>query len=242
MQKTINIALQGTQFTLEEPAYEKLHAYLESLKTHFANYQEQSDIIADIEGRVVEHLSERVQKESVGSLADIDALIAEMGSAEDLSEFEGGNADTGTVGGAEKPPKKLYRDVDTAIIGGVCSGIAAYFSVDVTVVRILFAVGIFVTGVSLPLYLVMWLVVPAARSQADKLRMKGLQVNVSTLERQRTNSDSVPEKRTSRIGLWVILGILMVIMIVPFLFFSFFSISNIETDVVPGIQLQTIST
>lgn len=237
MQKTINIALQGMQFTLEEPAFDRLHAYLESLKTHFANYDEKADIIADIEGRIAEHLSERLVRGSVGTLEDIDALIVEMGSAEDLSAFDGTEAkSSASTSDATATTKRLYRDVDNAMIAGVCSGIAAYFDVDPTLVRILFAVSIFVTGVGLPVYLVMWFIVPPARSQTDKLRMRGLPVTVSTFEQQRTKpeEDSSPAKRPGRLLLWIILiiaGSVFGAMLIGMLAASFFTISHTETSI-----------
>lgn len=194
MQKTISIALQGTAFMLEEPAYNALNTYLESLKVHFTSYEEQVDIIADIEGRIAEHLSEKLEKGSVGTLADIDALIAEMGSVDDLSSFDGAEASSSATRKPSLQEKRLYRDVDNAMIAGVCSGIATYFDIDPTLVRVLFAASIFVTGIGLPVYLVMWFLVPAARSQTDKLRMHGRPVTISTLEQQRTQLKETPSK------------------------------------------------
>ncbi len=234
MQKTINIALQGTQFTLEEPAYNALHSYLESLKAHFASYDERTDIIADIEGRIAEHLSERLSKGSVGSLADIDALIAEMGSAEDLSEFDGAETKSGASIETSKGEKRLYRDVDNGMIAGVCAGLAVYFDIDPTIVRVAFALGFFFSGISLPAYIIMWIVVPVVHSQTDKLRMQGLPVNISTLERQRTNPEpeETPANRSSRTLLWIILGVIGFIaslMLLGMFFMSFFMVSNTIT-------------
>lgn len=231
MQKTVSIALQGAQFTLEEAAYNRLHEYLESLKLHFAAYPERDEIIGDIEGRIAEHLTERLNGNRVATMADIDTLIVSMGSAEDLAAFDGASSaatDTEPKAAEEtKGEKRLYRDIDNAMLGGVCAGMASYFDMDPTLVRILFVLFVLFTGFGILVYFLMWLIVPAARSQTDKLRMRGVSVNVASLEKQRTQAEPIVENSSSRWLLWLVCGLIIALLLLAMFGFGAVSIFRI---------------
>lgn len=64
------------------------------------------------------------------------------------------------------PPRKLYRSRDDRMIGGVCGGIAEYFNVDATLVRLLAVAAILLAGSAILAYLIAWIIVPEEPSPA----------------------------------------------------------------------------
>ncbi len=171
MKKIININLNGRVIPIEDSAYEKLQAYIESLRRYFANEESREEIINDIESRIAELLHEKIRK---GADAinddDVNEIIAAMGTVED---FEAAESETTAASStsqqnsqqdhsyAEKKPRgRLYRDTNDKFIGGVCSGIASYLNVDPAVVRLLFAIIGFGTGIGFLAYIILWIVLP----------------------------------------------------------------------------------
>ena len=69
--------------------------------------------------------------------------------------------------------RRLYRDADSRVLGGVCSGMGAYFNIDVVIFRILFVLSVFMGGAGVLIYIILWIVVPKAKTTAQKLEMKG---------------------------------------------------------------------
>ncbi|HEX6847636.1 MAG TPA: PspC domain-containing protein [Chitinophagaceae bacterium] len=176
MKKIININLSGRVVPIEDSAYEKLQAYIESLRRYFANEEGRDEIINDIESRIAELMSEKVRKgaDSITD-ADVNEIANSMGRPED---FEGEEvkeqsyASSASSAGANQqssqsqaPPRAkrgLYRDTSDKFIGGVCSGIAAYLNVDPAIVRILFAIITFGGfGLGFMAYIILWIVLPA---------------------------------------------------------------------------------
>ena len=169
MKKIININLSGRVIPIEDSAYEKLQAYIESLRRYFSNEEGRDEIINDIESRIAELMSEKIRKgaDSVTE-ADVDEIITTMGRPED---FEA--AERETVAGAQQkasaaeetyPTKKrgrLYRDSSDKILGGVASGIANYLDIDPAVMRILMLLFVFTAGFGILLYIILWIVLPA---------------------------------------------------------------------------------
>jgi len=194
MKKTITINISGTIFHIEEDAYEKLQQYLNKLKVHFGADPEGAEIVSDIEMRICELFLENGKSENTVVVNDwVDEVIAIMGTPEDFAEEEGVNNQTVTP---EKGKKRLYRDPENKIIGGVCSGLAAYFNIDPLVVRVLMAILFFANGIGLLGYLVLWIAVPRALTTAQRLEMRGKQVNISNIE-QTVRDDNPADKGTS---------------------------------------------
>ena len=188
MKKTIDINLAGLRFSLDEDAYQRLQAYLRALETQLAQTVGKEEILADIEGRIAELFTVDLNTgKQVINLAEVDAVISTMGAPED---FAGDDAEGGRVAGDWQPlgaedsnKKRLFRDADDRVVGGVASGLAAYFEVDPVVVRLLWAASIFLGGLGVWLYLIMWVVVPPARTTADRLRMRGEKVNWKNIQK-----------------------------------------------------------
>ena len=188
MKKTYNINLGGIVFHIDEDAYELLDKYLSNLRIHFSKEEGAEEIVHDMELRISELFSERLnEKNQVITLKDVEEIIAQMGKPEEFSEDA--TQDTNEYIKEEKTPKRLFRDPDNKVIGGVCSGIAAYFGWDVTILRILLIIlafpifwnGAFIIKGIVLFYIIAWIIIPEANTATDKLSMKGMKVNVENI-------------------------------------------------------------
>jgi phage shock protein PspC (stress-responsive transcriptional regulator) len=178
MKKNISINISGIIFHIEEDGFESLRKYLDSINKYFASFEDSSEILADIESRVAEiFLSKLNEGKQVITAEDVNALIATMGSVRDFQaaeeqEFAAGQENTSKAGNGPSqststgkttsPPKQLLRDQKRKILGGVCSGVANYFNVDPVWIRLLFALLAFAYGITILVYVIMWIVVPGS--------------------------------------------------------------------------------
>lgn len=195
MKKTVNINLGGIIFHIDEDAFEKLKAYLTSIKTHYKNEEGCDEIAADIEARIAEILQER--KTHIISHNDVDSIIAIMGDPKSYEENIEQESNDQYFDTSIKSKKRIYRDKDKEIIGGVCSGIASYFNLDPVIIRLLFVVGLFMGG-GILVYLILWAIIPEAKTTVEKLQMKGETVNAEnikkTIQQEFENLKSTIEK------------------------------------------------
>lgn len=183
MNKTLNINLAGYIFHIDEDAYHRLEGYLTTLKRQFAVMEGGSEIISDIELRIAELFRERTsESKEVITDEDVQAVIGIMGKPEDYLDPEDEASMTGGEAAYTGRNRRIYRDPDNRIIGGVSSGLAAYFNMDPLWLRLLFVVLTFV-GPGIIIYLVMWIVIPKASTTAEKLQMRGEEVNISSIQR-----------------------------------------------------------
>lgn len=187
MKKTVIINISGIVFHIDEDAYEKLKAYLDSLNHYFGNTAESREIITDIESRIAELLQPKISpnKQSI-SIEDVEEILSILGSPEDIAASDSTSYEAETATGSypgKQVTRRLYRDLDNSTIGGVCSGLGAYFDVDPIIFKIIFIALIFAGGVSFIIYPILWIVVPAARTSAQKLEMRGKDINVSNIEK-----------------------------------------------------------
>src|ERR1051325_9344194 len=170
MKKIININLSGRVIPIEDTAYEKLQAYIESLRRYFVNEEGRDEIINDIESRIAELMNEKIRKGADRVTDDdVNEIIASMGRPEDFDAQEAEPASTASQQSNQqqytytekKPRGRLYRDTNDKFIGGVCSGIAAYMNVDPAIVRILFAIVTFGGfGLGFLIYILLWMILP----------------------------------------------------------------------------------
>ena len=186
MKKAIKINLSGIIFHIDDDAYEKLKHYLDTISSHFSDSQESKEIIDDIETRIAELFQERVTKENqVITLGIVNEVIEIMGTPEDIAD--GGEEPSGTGASYHQTyerSKRLYRDPENSIIGGVCGGLGAYFNIDPVIFRLLFVVFFFAGGASILVYIVLWIALPQALTAGQKLEMRGEKVNVSNIEKK----------------------------------------------------------
>lgn len=151
---------------LEDDAYSQLSAYLNDIKIRLGNDRLAQETINDIEIRVTELLSEKVNTGQAVTLEIVDQIINQIGRPEDITDVSGENF-------KPKKPKRFYRDPDGSIIAGVCSGLATYFNVDSLVFRIIFLALIFANGLGILLYFILWIALPNAVTPFQKMEMMG---------------------------------------------------------------------
>ncbi len=181
MNKTTNIHLAKTLYSLDETAYKKLKSYLDQLTLLFNKTDGAKDILEDIEARIAELFTERkVNERYVISVEDVEEVILILGKPEDLIDDENDEIKEGST-----EPKKLFRDPDDRFLGGVAGGLGHYFGIDSVWIRLIFLILFFssVGGVS-PVYALLWILIPEAKTTADKLKMKGESVNVSNIKKK----------------------------------------------------------
>ncbi len=197
MNKTVNINLGGMFFHIDEDAYQKLTRYFEAIKRSLSNSSGQDEIIKDIEMRIGELIAEKhTSDKQVINLREIDEVIAVMGQPEDY------RLDNDDEPARETPPfyspkasKKLYRDKEKGMIGGVAAGLGHYFGIDAVWIRILLVLFVWIGGSGIIAYIVLWIVMPEAITTSEKLEMMGEPVNISNIERKvREEFDSVSER------------------------------------------------
>ena len=227
MDKTKNISLGGFSFLIEENAYTALSQYLAEVRQHLQHNSDRDEIIFDVEQRMAELLKERTANREVIMHQDVLYLIEVLGKPEQYVEDEEAdkatNAATEATAKAFSTNKPLYRDIDDCKIGGVLSGMAHYFNISPTILRIAFAVCLILSfvvsyrwiflfnGVSwaiIMLYILLWMIVPAAVTTAQKLEMQGAAVTLDSLASYKSSSTSSTEwhKSYSDKILWGVIG------------------------------------
>ncbi|NBW36059.1 MAG: PspC domain-containing protein [Cytophagia bacterium] len=191
MKKNISINISGIIFHIEEDGYELLRKYLDSVNRYFSNFEDSTEILADIEGRIAEiFLSKLNDSKQVITAEDVNALMSIMGSVNDFKAAEESEFATEPIGAPKESsqkerttnnqqessagsgsstykssePKRLYRDQQRQFLGGVCAGLANYFNVDAVWIRLLFAVLMFAYGTAILLYIILWIAVPASNT------------------------------------------------------------------------------
>jgi phage shock protein PspC (stress-responsive transcriptional regulator) len=194
MNKTISINLGGMFFHIDEDAYQKLSRYFDAVKRSLST-DGRDEIMKDIESRIAELFQERIQNDKqVIGLVEIDAVISIMGQPEDykIDEETAQPIDYSIPSKA----KKLYRDKENSIIGGVASGFGHYFTIDPVWIRLLFVI-IVVAGFGSPIliYLVLIIIIPEAITTSQKLEMKGEPITISNIERKvKEGIDEIADK------------------------------------------------
>lgn len=192
MNKSLTISLGGKVFHIEEDAYESLSQYLKEIELKL-NASEAKEILQDIESRIAELLMEFLSKgREVVMLDDIEKIKETVGSPKDFEDENQAakNSEDRTV------RKQLFRDIDRKVIGGVCSGLSHYIGIDVVWVRLIFLffllfgfsfISFYVPTISINLivlliYLILWIVIPAAKTTSDKLKMMGKPINLESIK------------------------------------------------------------
>ena len=203
MKKVINASIGGRSFALDEDAYNRLSAYFDHFKSRL-NRDTQSardEVMSDLESRIAELFDEGIGGASyrVVDLALVSKVVGQLGMPDGSAEMPGqAGHDAGMRTGYEagagagfdkrsagpdlsyngdkgEVKKRLYRDPDNKAVGGVCSGLASFLNIDTTIVRIILLLTLLLWGSGLLVYLVLWIVVPLAKTPAQKCEMRGLE-------------------------------------------------------------------
>jgi phage shock protein PspC (stress-responsive transcriptional regulator) len=238
MKKTIHINLAGHAFSIDEDAYERLDTYLKAVEKKLGNSAEARETLDDINLRIAE-LFRGVHSDAASAitLPDVEEIIKTLG---DPGDYE--TPDDPDEMGEEKttfdipPQKKLYRDPDNRVLGGVCSGLANYFNLDPIVFRLLFIVATLLYGTSFLAYLILWIAIPKAVTIQQRIMMMGSAPASDSRRRrqpERTGGENALNDTLRVVG--VIFGIFLI-------FFSFVSLTALFisfslTDVLFGTLL-----
>ncbi len=198
MKEVLKVSIARVSFTLEKDACKELEQYLDNLKIYYKAESGRDEILDDIEERVAELIIEKGGKEKVVTLEDIISIIDIMGKPYENED----SFDSGGMYGQGRAKRSLYRDTANGVVGGVCSGLAAYFKMDVVWVRILFILFFVVTAAPMfairhffgfhmgwfafmiLVYCVLWIIIPAAKTVAQKCAMHGETLSVDEIQRK----------------------------------------------------------
>ena len=212
-------SIAGISFTLEKDAYEALQTYIKSLNDAYKNNPDGEEIIADIEARIAELILSTQPAEGIVAKPLIDNIIKQLGSAEEIDE-EGAEpyAETIDQNGNPRIPRRLYRDLENKKLGGVCAGVANYFDVDSTWIRLAMFIPLVITifgsvdifrwiapfsgnlfGFVIIGYAIMWFTIPAASSARQKLEMKGERVTARNIH-EATQAPSLDERERTMLA------------------------------------------
>ncbi len=187
MEKTFTINISGQIFNINESAFVILEKYLNALKVHFTKIEGGDEIIIDIEMRIAELLNEKLQRHKVVvTKEDIQEIISILGEVEDFiedDEQESSESKSKQKSETTEKNKQLYRDTEDNVFGGVARGLAYYLGINVIFVRLAFIVLLFAFTSGFWIYIILWLVIPNAKTSVQKLEMKGEPINISNIEK-----------------------------------------------------------
>ena len=182
MKRAISINLGGIVFNIDDDAYRELQAYLTQIESCFSDREESKEIMNDIEARIAELFNERITDyKKVITSKDVNDIIDVMGGPEQFGETENESTHKQRERFGPSGYRRMYRDPDNRILGGVCSGMSAYWRIDPIILRILFVIAFLGLGTGLIIYIILWIVLPEAKTKAQKLEMMGEKVNVSNI-------------------------------------------------------------
>ena len=213
MKKVVNVSVGGRSFSLDEDAYARLTTYFDHFKARLDRDTQSAkeEVMADLENRIAELFDQGTGGASyrVVNLALVAKVVEQLGMPDGSkepypaysennaseqetnfgmdNEYPGSNPGSGpdfSYNGAQGTiRRRLFRDMDNKTIGGVCSGLAAFLNIDITLVRILALLALLLWGTGLLVSLVLWIVVPPARTPAEKCEMRGFEPTAENMAR-----------------------------------------------------------
>ena len=237
-------SISGVGFTFEKVAYERLNNYLASLKEAYKSNPDSEEILADIEARIAELiLSAQSDAQCVVTLPIIENIIEQLGSPEAISgeEEKAGNSSESRI------PRRLYRDLENAKLGGVCAGLAKHFGVDAVWIRLAMASPLILVVIGAPFlhwlstlggnlcavffitYLILWFAIPEAKSARQKLEAEGKPISASTIANRQgaTQEEQAKSSVASAVTTFgrfmvIVMKVLLGLLLFPVTFVAFF--------------------
>jgi len=209
MNKVFNINLGGYPFTIDEDAYEHLRTYLDAIHRHFKKTEGYEEITHDIETRLAELFLEQLGSHPIVSIQNVNSAIDIMGRPEEFgantmdaeSASDDNTSETTAKGFKIKTGKRMFRDSEEQVIGGVAAGLSAYFGVpDPLWLRLLFVVMVISGGIGIPLYLILWAIMPEAKTAGDRLAMRGERINISNISKIITEEFEHLSEKVTELG------------------------------------------
>tara|TARA_B100001093_G_scaffold447600_1_gene452609 strand:- start:1793 stop:3349 length:1557 start_codon:yes stop_codon:yes gene_type:complete len=196
MNKTVSINLSNFHFFIDEEAYKRLRSYLDRIKASFAQEQGNDEILQDIESRLAELFNEHLNDQAqVITLKEVNDVIVIMGEPQ---EFEIDEEPTDEKQSKRTDYKKLYRDGENEYIGGVCAGLQHYLGIHVVWIRLIFLL-LLISGVGFWIYIILWIVVPEAKTTSQKLDMMGKPINLDNIEKKVKEGFEEVEKKVKNV-------------------------------------------
>lgn len=194
MKKTVNVAIGGCSFIIDEDACNVLSDYLDNFKAAIGNSGAGNDVMDELESRIADLLKEKLGGREVVSLEMTREVIGQLGYPEgydckekagsSTGECSGGNAHQGNYSyDGERPVRKLFRDPDDKKIAGVCSGLALFLGVDVVIIRVIFLIALICGSAGFWIYLIIWIAAPEARNATEKCELRGIPANAENIRR-----------------------------------------------------------
>ena len=181
MKKTINAAIGGCSFTIDEDAYNRIEEYLDSFMAGLDGSTGSKTAADELEIRIADLLKEKLGKREVVDLGIVNAVLNQTGPVsterkerEERSEYCDENRER---------VRKFFRDRDGKKIAGVCSGLALYLNIDATIIRIIFLVAFICGAAGFWIYVVLWIVAPEARTAAEKCELRGIPATAENIRR-----------------------------------------------------------
>jgi phage shock protein PspC (stress-responsive transcriptional regulator) len=202
MKKTVSVNIKGMNFLIEEDAFELLQDYMNRLSHGLRNEKDSKEIIEDIELRIAELCTSRLSnKKQVIEIEDIQFILDTLGDPSQYLDNDESSSQSFNESDEQKTyqherERHLFRDLENASIAGVCAGIANYFKIDVVIIRAIFLIMFIFGGFGFPLYVILWIVVPKAKSTIEKLRMRGKPITVDSVKEEVENAAKRFETQT----------------------------------------------
>lgn len=188
MKKTVNVAIGGCSFIIDEDACNILSEYLDNFNAAIGNTTSSNDVMDELEGRIADLLKGKLGVREVVSADMAKEVIATLGYPDgfDRTAYQGGYSGGNCNGNGhegERPVRKLFRDPDDKKIAGVCSGLGLFLGVDVVVIRILFLIALICGFAGFWIYLIIWIAAPEARNATEKCELRGIPANAENIRR-----------------------------------------------------------
>ena len=185
MKKTVNVALGGCSFIIDEDACIAMENYLDRFKAAIGTDSSSKDVMDELEGRIADLLKSRLYGREVVSLEMAEAVIGQLGYPEGYKahQKESDTYTNATYTNTEKLARKLFRDPDDKKIAGVCSGLALFLGVDVVLIRIIFLIALICGSAGFWIYLIIWIAAPLAKTAVEKCELRGIPATAENIRR-----------------------------------------------------------
>ena len=170
MKKTVNVAIGGCSFIIDEDAYCVMNEYLEDFRNALGGSSASNDVMDELEVRIADLLKQKLAGREVVNLKMVEDIIAQIGYPDGYKTENDNNVNNEDMSAT----KKLFRDPDDKKIGGVCSGLALFLGIDVVFIRIIFLIALFFCGGGFWAYVIFWIVAPEAKTAVEKCEMRGI--------------------------------------------------------------------
>lgn len=189
MKKTVNVAIGGCSFVIDEDACNAISSYLDRFKAAIGNTSADNEVMDELENRIADLLKGRLASRDVVTLAMAQEVIGQLGYPEGYKEPADNEDSTGQdrqnqdTSFNDRPVKKLFRDPDDKKLAGVCSGLAIFLGVDVVIIRVIFLIALICGSAGFWIYLVIWIAAPEAKTAAEKCELRGIPATAENIRR-----------------------------------------------------------